>query len=289
IVQRVLAAKSLDHARKGTIFASYLKLLPLFIFVLPGVVAYALSTGDNPSLVFPLDENGNAIYDSALPALTMQILPHGLKGLVVAGLLAALMSSLSSVFNSCSTLITIDIYKERKPEASETELVNVGRIATVVLVGLGLAWIPLLKVIEGGLFQKLQSIQAYVSPPIAAVFLFGLFNRKLSAKGAKWSLLTGAFLGAARLILEIVKEKGTQLPEFLVYYTEINFLHFAFLLFIICSAVLFAVSQMSPMADLLTIKNITYSKEMKAPLTKIQFALTMGVFAGVVALWIVFN
>ncbi|MFY0672052.1 MAG: sodium:solute symporter [Bacteroidia bacterium] len=288
IVQRVLAAKNLDHARKGTIFASYLKLLPLFIFVLPGVVAYALSTGDNPALVFPI-ENGEVQYDAALPALTMQILPHGLKGLVVAGLLAALMSSLSSVFNSCSTLITIDLYKERKPKASETELVKVGRIATVVLVALGLAWIPMLRLIEGGLFQKLQSIQAYISPPIAAVFLFGLFNRKLSSKGAQWALLTGALIGGLRLTFEILNEKGFSLPEVLVYFTEINFLHFAFLLFIVCSIVLFAVSQMSPAADLLAIQNITYSKDKRVPLTKMQFVLTMGAFAGVLALWIIFN
>lgn len=288
IVQRVLAAKNIDHARKGTIFASYLKLLPLFIFVLPGVVAYALSTGDNPALVFPI-ENGEVQYDAALPALTMQILPHGLKGLVVAGLLAALMSSLSSVFNSCSTLITIDLYKERKPQASETELVKVGRIATVVLVALGLAWIPMLRLIEGGLFQKLQSIQAYISPPIAAVFLFGLFNRKLSAKGAQWALLSGALIGGLRLIFEIMSEKDFELPSALVYFTEINFLHFAFLLFIVCSIVLFAVSQMSPAADLLAIQNITYSKDKRVPLTKTQFALAMGAFVGVLALWIIFN
>lgn len=290
IVQRVLAAKDIDHARKGTIFASYLKLLPLFIFVLPGVVAYALSTGENPSLVFPIDEaTGETMYDAALPALTMQILPHGLKGLVVAGLLAALMSSLSSVFNSCSTLITIDLYKERKPTATEKELVRVGRLATIVLVVLGLAWIPLLRVIEGGLFQKLQSIQAYVSPPIAAVFLFGLFNKKLNAKGAKYSLLTGAFIGAARLILEIVKEKGAALPEFIVYFTEINFLHFAFILFIICSLVLYFVSQASPAPDILAIQNITYSKDKRIPLTKLQLGLTLGAIACVICLWVVFS
>jgi SSS family solute:Na+ symporter len=289
IVQRVLSAKNLDHARKGTIFASYLKMLPLFIFVLPGVVAYALSTGDNPAVVFPLDENGEKMYESALPLLTTMVLPSGLKGLVVAGLLAALMSSLSSVFNSCSTLITIDIYKERKPKASETELVRVGRISTGILVILGLAWIPFLIDIEGGLIKKLQSMQAYISPPIAAVFLFGIFNRKLSAKGAQWSLITGAVLGGLRLILEIAKERGADLPGLLLSYTQINFLHFAFLLFIICSMVLFAVSQMSPAADLLSIQNITYSKDKRVPLTKTQFALTMGAFAGVLAIWIIFN
>lgn len=288
IVQRVLAAKNLDQARKGTIFASYLKLLPLFIFVLPGVVAFALSTGDNPVLTFPLD-GWEPQYDAALPALTMQILPHGLKGLVVAGLLAALMSSLSSVFNSCSTLITIDLYKERFPKATEKKLVSVGRIATVVLVVLGLAWIPLLKVIEGGLFQKLQSIQAYVAPPIAAVFLFGLFSKKLNATGAKWSMLSGAVLGGVRLILEIVKEKGVELPSFLVYYTEINFLHFAFILFIVCSAVLYIASGTAKAPELSTIENILYKKGRVEPLTIMQKGLITGLVVTVGFLWYYFS
>lgn len=288
IVQRVLAAKNIDHARKGTIFASYLKLLPLFIFVLPGVVAFALSTGENPSLIFPV-ENGEVQYDAALPALTMQILPHGLKGLVVAGLLAALMSSLSSVFNSCSTLITIDIFKERKPKATEKELVNVGRLSTLVLVVLGLAWIPLLREIEGGLFQKLQSIQAYISPPIAAVFLFGLFNKRLNATGAKWSLLTGAFLGAARLVLEIVKEKGVNLPYAVEYYTEINFLHFAFILFVICSLVLYVASRSAAAPIASSIENITYSHNERITLTRLQQGLIAGVVVCVIAIWIIFS
>lgn len=287
IVQRVLAAKNIDHARKGTIFAGYLKLLPLFIFMLPGVVAFGLSTGENPALVFPV-EGGATQWDAALPALIMQILPHGLKGLVVAGLLAALMSSLSSVFNSCSTLITIDIYKEQKPKAGEKELVNVGRIATLILVILGLAWIPLLKVIEGGLFQKLQSIQAYISPPIAAVFLFGMFYKRLNAKGAKWALLTGAVLGALRLFFEILKEQ-TELPQFLVFYAEINFLHFAFILFIICSIVLFAASSTAASPDFSSIKEIMYRKGETTPLTSIQKGLIAGLVVCVGVVWIVFS
>lgn len=287
IVQRVLAAKNIDHARKGTIFAGYLKLLPLFIFMLPGVVAYGLASGPDPALVFPV-EGGETQWDAALPALIMQILPHGLKGLVVAGLLAALMSSLSSVFNSCSTLITIDIYRERKPEASEVELVNVGRIATLILVVLGLAWIPLLKVIEGGLFQKLQSIQAYISPPIAAVFLFGMFFKRLNSKGARWALLSGAVLGGLRLFFEILKEK-TDLPGFLVFYAEINFLHFAFILFIICSIILFVASSTAARPDYSQIKDIMYRKGEQTPLTGLQKGLIAGLFLAVGVVWIVFS
>lgn len=242
IVQRVLAAKNIQEARRGTIFAGYLKLLPLFIFVIPGVIAYALSVGENPQLIFP-EENGKPLYDAALPLITMQLLPTGIKGLVVAGLLAALMSSLSSVFNSCSTLFTIDIYQRYFPNTSSKKLVRVGQWATAFLVILGLAWIPLLRNMEGGLFQKLQSIQAYISPPIAAVFLLGLFYKGLNGAGAKAALLSGALLGTTRLLLEV---NQVTLPPFLNWYVQLNFLHFAIMLFLICSAILFGVSRLFP-------------------------------------------
>ncbi len=241
IVQRVLAAKNIDTARKGTIFAAYLKLLPLFIFVIPGVIAYALSVGANPKISFPI-EDGQVVYDAALPLLTMQFLPSGMKGLVVAGLLAALMSSLSSVFNSCSTLISIDIYKKYFPSTSDKKLVRVGQFSTALLVVLGLAWIPVLKLIEGGLFQKIQSIQSYISPPIAAVFLLGLFHKRINEVGAKYSLLIGALLGSIRLILEIYK---SSLSGFWLWYADMNFLHFALFLFLICSVVLILFSILS--------------------------------------------
>ena len=261
IVQRVLAAKGIEDARKGTIFGGYLKLLPLFIFVLPGVVAYAMSVGPDPQLVFPV-EDGVVQYDQALPALTLQVLPNGIKGLVIAGLLAALMSSLSSVFNSCSTLITLDIFKKHRPQSSEKMLVNVGRISTGILVVLGLAWIPLLRTIEGGLFQQLQSIQAYISPPIAAVFLLGIFYKRLNSKGAKYALLTGALLGVLRLTLEILTNQYKwELPAFLDAFTSLNFLYFALLLFIICSAILIFVSYNSAAPAPEKVEAITYQKK----------------------------
>jgi len=242
IVQRVLAAKNISHAQGGSIFAGYLKLLPIFIFVIPGVIAYALSVGPDPIVQFPV-EDGAPLYDAALPLLTMELLPSGFRGLVIAGLLAALMSSLSSVFNSCSTLFTIDVYQRYRPETSEKKLVQVGRMATAVMVVLGLAWIPLLKMMEGGLFQKLQSIQSYISPPIAAVFLLGVFWKKINANSARYALITGAVLGSLRLILEIAKES---LTGFWKWYAEINFLHFALFLFLLCSAILVAYSLAKP-------------------------------------------
>jgi SSS family solute:Na+ symporter len=234
IVQRVLAAHNQDHARRGTIFAGYLKLLPLFIFVIPGVIAYALAKQGRLHLAAP---------DQALPTLVGTLLPVGLRGLVVAGLLAALMSSLSSVFNSTSTLVTLDVYKKLRPAASERRLVLVGQSTTAVLVGLGLLWIPLMRLISGQLYQYLQSVQAYISPPIAAVFLIGVLWQRVNATGAMAALLTGFVLGMGRLVMEINK---SHLDGFPLTYASVNFLHFAIILFVICSLVLVIVSLLTP-------------------------------------------
>ena len=146
-------AKNIGEARRGTILAGYLKILPVFIFVLPGMVAAALYT----------DVRGAA--DSAYPALVTRLLPAGFKGLVLAGMLAALMSSLASAFNSCSTLLTWDVYRKLKPSATEAELVTFGRGSTIVLTGLGLAWIPMMKYVSPQIYIYLQSVQAYIAPP----------------------------------------------------------------------------------------------------------------------------
>ena len=236
IVQRTLAARNITAARRGTIFAGYLKALPLFIFVIPGVIAAALvQQGD-----LQLDSS-----DQALPALVQQILPVGVRGLVVAGLLAALMSSLSSVFNSTATLFTWDIYREWKPAASERELVWVGRLATVVLTVAGFAWIPFMDAISSTLYQYLQSVQSYIAPPIAAVFLLGLAWKRINAAGAMTSLLVGAVLGLIRLVLELVNGADMEgLPAGTIWewIAEFNFLHVAILLFLICVLILIGVS-----------------------------------------------
>ncbi|HEX9706614.1 MAG TPA: sodium:solute symporter [Steroidobacteraceae bacterium] len=230
IVQRVLAARDQVEARRGTIFAGLLKQLPLFVFVLPGIIAYALAQSGQLQLERP---------DQALPALTAQLLPAGLRGVVVAGLLAALMSSLSSVFNSSATLVTMDLYKRWRPLASGRQLVVTGQIATVVLVLFGLAWIPLMELISGQLYTYLQSVQAYISPPIAAVFLIGLLWPRANAKGAIAALAIGFVLGFGRLILELNAPISWG-PA--AAYAEVNFLHFAVLLFAISAAALIGVS-----------------------------------------------
>ncbi|HEX7090311.1 MAG TPA: sodium:solute symporter [Longimicrobiales bacterium] len=230
IVQRVLAAHGQGHARRGAIFAGYLKVLPVFIFVVPGLIAYALAQQGRLALGRP---------DEALPALVGALLPVGLRGLVVAGLLAALMSSLSSVFNSASTLITWDVYKKLNPKASDRRLVVVGQVTTAVLVALGLLWIPLMERVSGQLYQYIQSVQAYIAPPIAAVFLVGVFWDRVNARGALAALLAGFVLGMGRLVAELNREA---LSGWLRGYAEINFLHFAAILFVVCAAILVLVS-----------------------------------------------
>lgn len=252
IVQRVLAAKDISNARKGTIFGGFLKLLPLFIFVVPGVIAWVLMQRD----VIDVESS-----NYTLPSLVQYLLPVGLRGLVVAGLLAALMSSLSSVFNSCSTLFTVDIYKKWKPESSERHLVNVGQIATAVMVIMGMLWIPMMERVSGQLFNYIQSVQAYISPPIAAVFLLGIFFRRLNAHGAMASLYTGLFLGMTRLFAQVVY--GESPESFFYTYANYNFLHYAIWLFIICSAVLVGVSLMTKRPDLEKIRDITYQRKEK--------------------------
>ena len=247
IVQRALSARGIDDARRGTIFAGFLKQLPLFIFVLPGIVAYGLVETGKLEM---------EAADQALPALVGALLPAGFRGLVVAGLLAALMSSLSSVFNSCSTLITLDIYKKLNPGASERRLVIVGRLATTIIVALGLLWIPFMDNISGTLYQYLQSVQGYISPPIAAVFLLGVFWKRINAPGALASLLTGFVVGMGRLVAELNKDS---LSGLLYTFADINFMHFAIFLFILCVIVLVAVSFATPPPSEERVAGLTYA------------------------------
>jgi SSS family solute:Na+ symporter len=252
IVQRTLAARDIDHARRGSIFAGYLKALPLFIFVIPGVIAFGLSESGQLNLDNP---------DQALPALVASVLPVGLRGLVAAGLIAALMSSLSSVFNSTSTLITWDVYREWRPTASDRELVWVGRVATAGLTVLGLAWIPFIQNISSTLYTYLQSVQSYIAPPIAAVFILGLAWKRINAAGALTTLLVGFVLGATRLILELVHGPNQEgLPAGTVWaaVAEFNFLHLAVVLFVICVLILITVSMATSPPPDYKIAGLTY-------------------------------
>jgi SSS family solute:Na+ symporter len=283
IVQRVLAARNLAEARRGTIGAGFLKILPVFIFVLPGVIAAALYG----------DIRGGAA-DQAYPALVTRLLPVGLKGLVLAGMLAALMSSLASVFNSCSTLLTWDVYRKLQPKASERQLVTVGRLTTGVLVVLGLLWIPFMKYISPQLYIYLQSVQAYIAPPIAACFLLGLFMRRLNGTGAIASLYTGFVLGALRLVLELARSHLTPGTPW-AWVAGINFLHFAVLLFLICTVILVGVSLVTAPPAPEKVATLTYQRAAvgeRAPVAganRTNIILSVVLVATIGVLWFIFR
>jgi len=284
IVQRVLSARDIRQARLGTIFAGYLKQLPLFIFVLPGVIAYGLTQTGVLQLERP---------DAALPTLIGTLLPAGVRGLVVAGLLAALMSSLSSVFNSCSTLVTWDIYRKLHPTASDRRLVWVGQISTIVLVAMGLAWIPLMKLISGQIYQYLQSVQAYIAPPIAAVFLIGVFWQRVNAPGAMVALITGFVLGAARLIAEL--NKAALGNGWLYAFADVNFLHFALFLFITCAVLLVLVSLATAPPSSEQLRGLTFTTTPEVAPRGVDdrkgwsVAMSLALVGCVLLVWIYFN
>lgn len=249
IVQRVLAARNIKEGRRGTIFGGLLKLLPVFLFLIPGVIALALK--NQGKLEFESS-------DGAFAALLMNKMPVGLKGLVAAGLLAALMSSLASVFNSCSTLFTVDIYKKLYPNTPEGKLVNIGRVATAIVVVLGIAWIPIMQNISSALYEYLQSVQSYIAPPIAAVFLLGIFFKRINSKGAMATLIGGLLVAIVRLTLEINK---SQLEAGSIFYTigTTNFLTFAAWFFLFCVIVCVTVSLLTKAPSPAQINGLTYS------------------------------
>ncbi|MEQ1708324.1 MAG: sodium:solute symporter [Terricaulis sp.] len=238
IVQRVLTGKNLKEARRGTLFAGYLKLLPVFIFLVPGMIAVALwkqgaagfeGIGENPQ--------------SAFPILVSHLLPEGLRGLVLAGMLAALMSSLASLFNSTATLFTVDFYKRLRPNVSEKHLVFVGRVATLAVVVLGMAWIPFLEELgKGSLYGYLQLVQSLLAPSIAAVFMLGVFSKHATPASGLAGLTVGFILGMTRLGLVIADEHGVDFPMALDTFIAINWLYFAFFLFVFTCLVIFTVS-----------------------------------------------
>jgi len=241
IVQRVLSAKDEGHARAGTIFAGYLKILPVFILVLPGLIAFALYRDS-----FTIQNGVVANGDIAYPMLVINLLPAGLVGVMIAALMAALMGAMSSVFNSASTLVTLDFYKKIRPHASERQLVNFGRAATGMLVLLGVLWVPFIRLISSQLFIYLQAVQAYISPPIAVCFIFGILWTRVNATGAITSLLSGFVLGTLRFVFEVVDKTHRLESPAIRWFVDMNFLHYAIFMFVICAAILAIVSLMTP-------------------------------------------
>lgn len=286
IVQRCLAGRDEKQARRGTIFAAYLKLFPFFIFMIPGLIAFILNQQGKLHLTDT---------DQAFPTLVKTIMPIGLRGLLAGGLLAALMSSLASVYNACSTLFTMDIYQKMKPQASNKELVRVGRIATGVVVLLGMAWIPLMKFISKGLYGYLQSVQSYLAPPIAAAFLLGVFSKRINAKGAYSAMVAGFIIGLLKLVFELLQ---TQLPQGSILYQfgTMNFFYFCIFLFVLSIAIMIVVSLLTPKPNEEQIKGLTFATTVaedkvasRASWNKWDVILSLIVVAIVVAVFIYFS
>ena len=256
IVQRTLAAHNIKIGRRGAIFGAYLKLLPILIFLVPGIIAFALSI-QNPE-VFAIDK-----ADKAFPMLVKYLLPVGLKGLVAGGLMAALMSSLASVFNSCSTIFTIDIYQKLKPNKSDNELLNTGRIATIFIVVLGIIWIPIMEKIGGGvMYQYLQNVQSYIAPPVTAVFLLGIIWKRVNSQAAITTLLAGLVLLIMRLGSEIYYQSEIISNELVnsVWFTfaTINFSHMAIFMFVFSVILCISISLLTTAPNYKKIIGLSY-------------------------------
>ena len=256
IVQRALGAPNEREARRGTIFASLLKLLPVFIFIIPGMLAVALAqTGKVPALQQALlDANGQVVNlqaQAAFPLMVQHVLPVGIRGLVVAGLLAALMSSLAGAFNACSTLFTMDLYNKLRPGASQHQLVWIGRVATSVMVLVAIGWIPVIRGAQS-LYFYLQAMQGYLAPPIFTVFFLGVFFKRLNAKGALAALGVGFLMGLFRLAVDTPVtlgmagyEGGYAEGSLLWIVNNIYFQYYSVLIFLVSAAAMVVVSHMT--------------------------------------------
>ncbi len=247
IVQRVLSGKDQKQARRGTIFGAYLKLLPVFLFLIPGMIAFALTKkpdsviGQQLSAALLPDASGALQNpDLAFPMLVNTLLPVGLKGVVICGILAALMSSLASLYNSSAMLYTIDIYKRKHPDVSEQKLVSIGRIATIVVVVLGVLWIFVIQAMGKSLYDYIQSIQSLLAPAIASVFLLGVAWKKTTPKAGMWTLIVGLVLGFTRLIVMILDPQGDNL--FCYLFNEMNVYAFCVWMFLFCIVLAIVIS-----------------------------------------------
>lgn len=261
IVQRVLSGKNETEARRGTIFGAYLKLLPVFLFLIPGMIAFALHqkyAGDGGFL--PLLADGTPNADAAFPTLVAKILPAGVKGLVVCGILAALMSSLASLFNSSAMLFTIDFWKRMKPETSEKSLVRIGQTATVVIVILGILWIPIMRSVGNVLYNYLQDVQSVLAPGIAAAFLLGICWKRATPKGGQWGLLSGIIIGLTRLGAKVYYSNATDAADswFKAVFYDFNWLFFCGVMLIVCCLVVIIVSLCTEAPDQKKIQGLVF-------------------------------
>ena len=262
IVQRVLSGKNERESRRGTIFGAYLKLLPVFLFLIPGMIALALhqkSLGAGATFL-PLLPDGTPNADAAFPTLVAKILPAGVKGLVVCGILAALMSSLASLFNSSAMLFTIDFWKRLKPQTSEKSLVRIGQTATVVIVILGILWIPIMRSVGNVLYNYLQDVQSVLAPGIASAFLLGITWKRASAKGGMWGLLSGIIIGLTRLGAKVYYSNVTDAADswFKAIFYDFNWLFFCGAMLVVCCLVVILVSLVTEAPDEKKIQGLVF-------------------------------
>lgn len=281
IVQRVLSGKNEKEARRGTIFGAYLKLLPVFLFLIPGMIAFALSHEG-------INVNGEVFRlstpDAAFPTLVAKLLPAGVKGLIVCGILAALMSSLASLFNSSAALFTIDFYQRFKPKTDPKKLVHIGQVATVVIVILGILWIPVMRSVGDVLYNYLQDVQSVLAPGIAAAFLMGICWKRATAKGGMWGLISGLVIGITRLCAKIYYSNAAVLPGdqniFKYLFYDVNWLFFCGWMLLFCIIVVIVVSLFTKPKNPEDIKGLVFGTS-----TPEQRAATRASWNG----WDIFN
>jgi SSS family solute:Na+ symporter len=264
IVQRALGAPNEAIARRGSIFAAFLKLFPVYLFIIPGLICFALAksgkVAELAQMIGPDGQPVSAISNAAFPMMVQYLLPPGIRGIVVAGLLSALMGSLAGVFNACSTLFTVDLYQKWKPNASQAQLVKTGRRATVVMVLVALAWIPVIKNAQG-LYTYLQSVQGYLAPPIFVVFFLGVFNRRMNGAGALWAMIVGFALGIFRMAVDTPVTMGMgeySKGSFLWIVNNTYFQYWSVLITVVSAVVMIVVSRMTSEPDYKTIQGLTF-------------------------------
>lgn len=257
IVQRCLSAKNMSHVKAGCILCGYLKLLPMFLMVFPGMISRILYT-DEVACVVPSEckkicDTEVGCTNIAYPKMVIDLMPDGLRGLMLSVMLASLMSSLTSIFNSASTLFTMDLYTKIRKKASEKELMIAGRVFILFLIGVSIAWVPILQSAQSGqLFDYIQSVTSYLGPPIASVFFLAIFVKRVNEPGAFWGLIIGLFIGLSRMIAEFAFGTGScvkpsNCPKIIC---GVHYLYFAMILFASTSIIVLAVSFMTkPIPD----------------------------------------
>nr|WLN44353.1 AAT13 [Sinonovacula rivularis] len=251
IVQRCLSGRSLSHAKAGALFAAFLKLFSFILFIIPGMISRILYPDEvacsDPDTCWEICQNRAGCSSLAYPLLVMRLLPPGIRGLMLAALLAAMMSSLTSIFNSASAIVTLDLWTRIRHRARETELMVVGRMTVVLLLIISILWLPILQVSQGGLLWfYVQAVKAYLTVPFCMVFLIGFFWKRLSEKAAFWGLIAGLVIGVIRLVLDFSMPAplcGSGEPDRrFAFVAKVDFLHFAMIAALLCSLFMVAIS-----------------------------------------------